>query len=142
MIDGSAEESAIRGQLAGLAGDRLLDAQPDEGSVPVDATGKARPYIVLDMGTPFRKGNDRSFGDGEQDIPYYLTFAIGCYAGDRNSANMLYKEVAGRLAGWTPVPDDDTPIEIPYAFPDNTRGTQVRPATFGKVAAMRCTINT
>ena len=141
-FDGIDEETNILNRLAGVAGDRILDMEPDDVSVPIDTYGKVRPYIVLSMGAPFAHGaDDRSMGDGEQDIPYTLTFVIGCYAGDRASLNALYKEVVSRLVGWCPNEGNATDIRIPYAFNGASEKTQVRPALFSKIAAMATTIN-
>lgn len=141
-FDGITEETNIRARLADLAGGRILDAAPDDASVPLDVVGKVRPYVVLSMGVPFAHGaGNRSMGDGEEDIPYTLTFVIGCYAGDRDSLNALYKEVASRLVGWSPNEGNALPISVPYAYNGNTQQTQTRPAIVSKVAAMKTTIN-
>lgn len=141
-FDGITEETAIREQLANLAGGRVLDLEPDDTSVPVDETGKTRPYIVLSMGVPFASGaGERSMGDGEADIPYTMTFVVGCYAGDRDSLNALYKAVTERLVGWTPNEGNALPIRVPYAYNGNTQKTATRPAIVSKIAAMATTIN-
>lgn len=142
-FDGIDEETNIRTVLEGLAGGRVLDQIPDEESIPVDTVGKVRPYIVLSMGAPFANpGSGRSMGDGEENIPYTMTFVVGCYAGDRDSLNSLYKKVVTKLVGWTPSEvDNSTPIRLPYAYNGSTRVTQTKPSVMSKIAAMACTIN-
>jgi hypothetical protein len=142
-FDGIDEETNIRGRLEDLAGGRILDQEPDEEQIPVDTQGKVRPYIVLSMGAPFANpGSGRSMGDGEEDIPYTMTFVVGCYAGDRDSLNSLYKAVVKRLVGWTPSSvDNATPIRLPYAYNGATRPTTTKPSIVSKIAAMACTIN-
>lgn len=141
-FDGTDEETNILQKLEGIAGGRILDMEPDDASLPIDTYGKVRPYVVISMGAPFAHGaGSRSMGDGEEDIPYSLTFVVGCYAGDRDSLNKLYKEVVKRLVGWSPNEGNAAPIRIPYAFNGASQSNQVRPAIFSKIAAMATTIN-
>lgn len=141
-FDGIDEETGILSRIGNLAGGRILDMEPDDTNIPIDTYGKVRPYVVLSMGAPFAHGSDgRSMGDGEEDIPYSLTFVIGCYAGDRASLNSLYKEVVALLVGWCPNEGNATAISIPFAYNGATAKTLVRPAIFSKIAAMKTTIN-
>lgn len=141
-FDGITEENNIRTRLADLAGGRVLDMAPDDTLVPIDQNGRVRPYIVLSMGAPFAHGSSgRSMGDGEEDIPYTMTFVVACYAGDRDSLNSLYKIVSSRLIGWTPNEGNATPIRVPYAYNGATSKTSSRPMILSKVAAMACTVN-
>ncbi|WP_025157280.1 hypothetical protein [Leifsonia aquatica] len=143
-FDGGAEETAIRERLGTLAGGRIMDMEPDDTMVPVypDGQGKAMPYIVLSMGVPFANPSaGRAMSDGEADIAYTLTFVVGCYAGDRNSLNALWKAVVELMVDWTPVPGNDTPVSIPYAYNGSSQQTKTRPALFSKIAAMKTTIN-
>jgi hypothetical protein len=141
-FDGVAEELAIRARLSTLAGGRILDDTPDDESVPVSDTGKARPYIVLSVGVPFPKADGgRSFGEGEKQIPYTMTLVVGCYAGDRDSLNALYQAVVQRLVDWAPVPDNDTVLAIRSAVNGSQKAAGARPATYAKIVALVCTIN-
>jgi hypothetical protein len=141
-FDGIAEEDSIREHLSTLAGGRILDETPDDTEVPIDATGKVRPYIVLSIGVPFPTvGGGRSFSEGEKDIPYTLTLTVGCYAGDRKSLNMLYRAVLGKLVDWEPVADNDTALRVRAAVNGSSRSNEVRPAIVSKIVAMACTIN-
>jgi hypothetical protein len=141
-FDGIDEETNILQRIGDLAGGRILNSEPDDTSIPVDSLGKVRPYIVVSIGVPFAtSGGSRSMGDGEEHVPYTLTMVIGCYAKDRASLNLLYKAVAERLVGWTPVDGNSTPIKLPYAFNSGSAQTAVRPAIMSKIAAMVTTIN-
>ncbi|MBG6106643.1 hypothetical protein [Frigoribacterium sp. CG_9.8] len=141
-FDGIDEETSIREKLSDLAGGRILDMAPDDADVLLDSVGKARPYIVLSVGAPFAlNGGGRSMGDGEDDIPYTMTFVVGCYAGDRKSLNALFREVVKRLVNWIPSDGNATPIRMPYASNGSATRTISRPAIFSKVAAMATTIN-
>lgn len=141
-FDGITEETNTRALLAGIAGGRLFDMEPDDVAVPVDTLGAVRPYIVLSFGVPFAHGaGNRSIGDTERTIPYTLTFVVGCYAGDRDSLNALYKEVSNRLVGASLNGNNATPVRIPYGYNGKTKSTKSRPAIFSKIAACACTIN-
>lgn len=141
-FDGVVEETNIRTRLADLAGGRVFDDELDDEAIPVDGTGKARPYIVLSIGVPYKDpAGDASFSDGERDVPYILTLVVGCYAGDRESLNALYSAVADRLVGWNPNEGNALPMSAPRAIPSSNGASQTRPVTFGKLLALRTTIN-
>ena len=141
-FDGVAEEAAIRAKMSELAGGRVHDDAPDDEHLEYDEVGKVRPYMVLSIGTPFPDvSGGRAFGEGEQDIPYILTVVVGCYAGDRETLNMLYRAVVKRLVGWTPVEDNDTPLAVRYAVNQSRKENQTRPKILSKIIALRCTIN-
>lgn len=140
--DGIEEEVAIRGRLGTLAGGRILDQTPDDVDIPVDELGKVRPYIVLSVGVPFPKaGGGRAFSDGEKDIPYTHTLVVGCYAGDRNTLNALYRAVMGKLVDWIPLPNDNTALAVVRAVNGSRKANEVRPAILSKIAALSHTIN-
>ncbi|MGN6324490.1 hypothetical protein [Pseudolysinimonas sp.] len=140
--DGVNEELAILERLKGLAGGRILDGDPDDASIPTDDVGKVRPYITLSIGTPFADpAGARAFGDGEERIPYIMVVVVGCFAGDRDSLNALYKAVRGRLLGWAPDVDNATPFALRGGVNGSSGATDARPAQLSKIMAFRSTIN-
>lgn len=141
-FDGIDEETNARALFSDLVGGRIFDMSPDDVDVPIDRLGKVRPYIVLSFGVPYARGSEsRAVGDSERTIPYTLTFVIGCYAGDRDSLNALYKEVSNRIVGVELNGNNATPVRIPFGYNGKTKSTTSRPAIFSKFAACSCTIN-